>query len=150
MCTHTHARHKLQVIYETDDDNVLIEANLAQSAFHVAPQSTTASASVMARVYKPVRARGGKTINFYGIVCAYYAFINTTSTHTHTHTHTGHFGNFDVWPRGFSLGSVNSGIREAEPAAPVRMLIQQGLASKDPDVDAIFRLTRRKEELQVL
>ncbi|KAF9375959.1 hypothetical protein CPC16_000440 [Podila verticillata] len=68
-----------------------------------------------------------------------------------------HFGRPDVWPRGFPLpqidihqqheylpsyGLLPDKLRDvvAPPA-----LIQQGLADLDPDVDAIFRLTRQQE-----
>jgi len=55
-----------------------------------------------------------------------------------------HFGQPSVWPRGYPLRNI------ADPpciryrwAKAVKASIQQGLANGDPDVDAIFRLTRK-------
>ncbi|KAF9315390.1 hypothetical protein BG003_003098 [Podila horticola] len=68
-----------------------------------------------------------------------------------------HFGRPDIWPRGFPLEDIDirrpvSYIPEYESLpgqardvlAPP-MMIQQGLADLDPDVDAIFRLTQGQE-----
>ncbi|KAF9178582.1 hypothetical protein BGZ51_005257 [Haplosporangium sp. Z 767] len=68
-----------------------------------------------------------------------------------------HFGRPDIWPRGFPLSEIDirqptlylpsyNSLPEPERklvAPPV--LIQQGLADLDPDVDAIFRLTQGQE-----
>ncbi|KAF9180313.1 hypothetical protein BGZ51_006295, partial [Haplosporangium sp. Z 767] len=68
-----------------------------------------------------------------------------------------HFGRPDIWPRGFPLSEIDierpvtylpsyNSLPEPERklvAPPV--LIQQGLADLDPDVDAIFRLTQVQE-----
>lgn len=67
----------------------------------------------------------------------------------------GHFGAHSIWPRGFPLELIEP-VRQAELNAteeepllhgplPTRISIQQGLADLDPDVDAIFRLTRGNE-----
>jgi len=68
-----------------------------------------------------------------------------------------HFGRPDIWPRGFPLDDIDARRPVAylpeytaisEPARGVLappMLIQQGLADLDPDVDAIFRLTQVQE-----
>ncbi|GJJ73340.1 hypothetical protein EMPS_05698 [Entomortierella parvispora] len=68
-----------------------------------------------------------------------------------------HFGRPDIWPRGFPLEEIDvrrpvTYIPESE-SLPVKakellappMMIQQGLADLDPDVDAIFRLTQVQE-----
>jgi len=56
-----------------------------------------------------------------------------------------HFGKPEVWPRGYPLRAINPG-KYKEPAKSAESLklipIQQGLADRDPDVDAIFRLTQ--------
>jgi len=54
-----------------------------------------------------------------------------------------YFSNSNIWPRGYPLNQI---IRDVpvEASLPVRLLscpIQQGLANKNPDVDAIYRLT---------
>jgi hypothetical protein len=54
-----------------------------------------------------------------------------------------HFGGTQVWPRGFPLEYI--GICEApcvEPSEARNVMVWQGLVAGDPDVDAIFRLTR--------
>ena len=68
-----------------------------------------------------------------------------------------HFGRPDIWPRGFPLEDIDVRRPVAylpeyasipEPARGVLappMLVQQGLADLDPDVDAIFRLTQVQE-----
>ncbi|KAF9980620.1 hypothetical protein BGZ65_004878 [Modicella reniformis] len=65
-----------------------------------------------------------------------------------------HFGRPDVWPRGFALSEIDIQeptkylpSYESLPVADRKLvgppvLIQQGLADLDPDVDAIFRLTQ--------
>lgn len=57
-----------------------------------------------------------------------------------------HWFGADAWPRGFPLGSVLSGNQGFATAAcaGVQPLIWQGLVAGEPDVDAIFRLTRRQ------
>ncbi|OXA54409.1 hypothetical protein Fcan01_10285 [Folsomia candida] len=56
-----------------------------------------------------------------------------------------HFGQGSVWPRGYPLelvgGLYNNNYTVCKYTTPV---IQQGLVNGDPDVDAIFRLTRKK------
>ncbi len=57
-----------------------------------------------------------------------------------------YFGQHTVWPRGYPL----RGVKSAQDASlkiveNIFMPIQQGLVDKDPDVDAIFRLTRSNE-----
>ncbi|KAF9926148.1 hypothetical protein BGZ67_008254 [Mortierella alpina] len=68
-----------------------------------------------------------------------------------------HFGRPDIWPRGFPLEEIDIrrpvsytplyeslSEQEQDVLAPP-MMIQQGLANLDPDVDAIFRLTQVQE-----
>lgn len=55
-----------------------------------------------------------------------------------------HFGQGSIWPRGYPLDLIgrpyNNSYTVCRMATP---LIQQGLVNGDPDVDAIFRLTRK-------
>jgi hypothetical protein len=46
-----------------------------------------------------------------------------------------------IWPRGFALEKINSTISKKFKTLKVVCPIQQGLADKNPDVDAIYRLT---------
>ncbi|KAF9335993.1 hypothetical protein BG006_010048 [Podila minutissima] len=83
-----------------------------------------------------------------------YRSDNTTGKSVNIYSH---FGRPDIWPRGFPLEEIDirrpvSYIPEYE-SLPGRardvlappMMIQQGLADLDPDVDAIFRLTQGQE-----
>ncbi|KAG0097462.1 hypothetical protein BGZ93_002696 [Podila epicladia] len=83
-----------------------------------------------------------------------YRSDNTTGKSVNIYSH---FGRPDIWPRGFPLEEIDirrpvSYIPEYESLpgqardvlAPP-MMIQQGLADLDPDVDAIFRLTQGQE-----
>ena len=47
-----------------------------------------------------------------------------------------------IWPRGFPLERIHDALPEASTLQRRNCPIQQGLADGDPDVDAIFRLTR--------
>ncbi|MFC2098261.1 STELLO glycosyltransferase family protein [Bacteroidota bacterium] len=47
-----------------------------------------------------------------------------------------------IWPRGFPLEQIGEGNIEAGPTEKYYCPIQQGLADDNPDVDAVFRLTR--------
>lgn len=56
------------------------------------------------------------------------------------------FGAPTVWPRGYPLRAIGESAAVAhEPPAPTVCAIQQQLADADPDVDAIFRLTRASD-----
>ena len=59
----------------------------------------------------------------------------------------GAFGRADIWPRGFPLRQIAATHASAlefndTRVHAVRAPVQQGLADIDPDVDAVFRLTR--------
>ena len=55
-----------------------------------------------------------------------------------------HFGQSSIWPRGYPLESIaNPPQHTFVRCKNVRALIQQGVVNGDPDVDAIFRLTRK-------
>ncbi|CAL5222166.1 g4491 [Coccomyxa viridis] len=54
-----------------------------------------------------------------------------------------HFGFPHIWPRGYPLDQIRPQAQaERFSRLQARPLILQGLADKDPDVDAIFRLTQ--------
>jgi hypothetical protein len=53
-----------------------------------------------------------------------------------------HFGQPSVWPRGYPLDRVLGYFSRICNNQRIRASIQQGVIDKDPDVDAIFRLTR--------
>ena len=111
--------HGAQVIYETDDDNLLTD-----------PRLTLLAGS--ARTQRLVRTPSVDRHSVYNV----YA----------------HFGQATVWPRGYPLDAIADG-PGADPATAVLgpgadavVGIEQGLADGDPDVDAIFRLTRKNRE----
>ena len=53
-----------------------------------------------------------------------------------------HFGQPSVWPRGFPLQSIQTAPCQTMKYGVARPLVQQMVVDNDPDVDAIFRLTR--------
>lgn len=55
------------------------------------------------------------------------------------------FGQPTVWPRGFPLMHIMQSASGSSSLQTVHPYIQQSLANGDPDVDAIFRLTRQGE-----
>jgi len=57
-----------------------------------------------------------------------------------------HFGQSTLWPRGYPLDRVGLGAeRRYSVCDVVPPAVQQGVVDGDPDVDAIFRLTRRQK-----
>mgnify|MGYP002634636637 CR=1 FL=1 len=54
-----------------------------------------------------------------------------------------HFSETDVWPRGFPLEAVKHEKAELGRLVEGEWPVQQGLADQNPDVDAVFRLTRK-------
>jgi hypothetical protein len=49
----------------------------------------------------------------------------------------------NIWPRGFALEKLNSPLTKKFTLLKMKYPIQQGLADKNPDVDAIYRLTSK-------
>ena len=56
-----------------------------------------------------------------------------------------HFGQPNVWPRGYPLNRITTHLPYKLIDQQTFIPIQQGLVNKDPDVDAIFRLTHEQE-----
>lgn len=57
-----------------------------------------------------------------------------------------HFGQSTLWPRGYPLDRVGLGAERRYSICDVSSpAVQQGVVDGDPDVDAIFRLTRRQK-----
>jgi len=55
-----------------------------------------------------------------------------------------HFGQKTAWPRGYPLDQISQAFNHSYSTCPMHTpLIQQGLVNGDPDVDAIFRMTRK-------
>ncbi len=56
-----------------------------------------------------------------------------------------HFGQPTLWPRGYPLSYIRqrSNYTHSPFKLPEHIVIEQGLVNNDPDVDAIFRLTRQ-------
>ncbi|KAG0036009.1 hypothetical protein BGZ82_004832 [Podila clonocystis] len=83
-----------------------------------------------------------------------YRSDNTTGKSVNIYSH---FGRPDIWPRGFPLEEIDirrpvsyipeyeSLPEQARDVLAPPMMIQQGLADLDPDVDAIFRLTQGQD-----
>jgi hypothetical protein len=60
-----------------------------------------------------------------------------------TVNHHVHFSQPATWPRGYPLESIGDAPLREVREATVTPAVQQGLANGDPDMDAIFRLTRK-------
>lgn len=96
--------HGAHIIYDTDDDNILIDDYV-----HVSPSKATLQAV----------GTDKKTINPYAL-----------------------FGQPSVWPRGYPIMEVQTQDLYSVSQETVHPYVQQGLVNQDPDVDAIYRLTR--------
>ena len=68
-----------------------------------------------------------------------YSQLNTKNSTCNIYAY---FGQPTVWPRGYPLEKIVQPEKETTISTHIRPLIQQGLVNGDPDVDAIFRLTR--------
>jgi hypothetical protein len=49
-----------------------------------------------------------------------------------------------MWPRGYPLSAISRNPPTEFEVVNASVAIQQGLANGDPDVDALFRLTRTR------
>ena len=70
--------------------------------------------------------------------------VYTPKENSHAVNPYSHFGQSTVWPRGYPLDKI----ADVEPhtfkeCSNQRALVQQGVVDGDPDVDAIYRLTRK-------
>lgn len=66
------------------------------------------------------------------------------SVKTHVVNPYAHFGQSTIWPRGYPLDHIGDPIpRSYRKCKNPKATIQQGVVDGDPDVDAIFRLTRK-------
>jgi len=90
----------------------------------------------------------GETIRVLPAEAKLKALVRPDATHSRPLSNVvnpySYFGRPDVWPRGYPLQAVN--VSEMQAVRTIKGIaapyIQQGLADLDPDVDAIFRLTR--------
>ena len=61
-----------------------------------------------------------------------------------------HFGQSSIWPRGYPLENIaNPPQHTFVKCSNARALIQQGVVDGDPDVYAVFRLTRKDDGVQL-
>lgn len=116
--------HGAKVIYDTDDDNRLKELKIPIAGYD---ESSTTRLKGPMSISQPVEPPGRSDV-----FNPYPSFAPTC----------GH-----VWPRGFPLDHVmNKGVQNWT-LAPGQLerppAVQQYLADEDPDVDAVFRLTRQ-------
>ncbi|CAJ1408489.1 unnamed protein product [Effrenium voratum] len=121
--------HGARIIYDTDDDNRLKEARIPILGFGDGASSPD---GLSINVSRPLFEEPGtlqKTKP--GLLNPYPSFRPSC----------GH-----IWPRGFPLDFVQAAATFDRSLAPAQLsrppAVQQFLADEDPDVDAIFRLTR--------
>lgn len=121
--------HGAKIIYDTDDDNRLREAKIPILGY--SEQWEPLGAAVNISRPRVEESQGQSLVVQPGLLNPYPSFRPTC----------GH-----IWPRGFPLDYVqkpltfNMTLEAAKLDRPPA--IQQFLADEDPDVDAIFRLTR--------
>lgn len=97
-----------RIIYETDDDNELID-----EIFVLSDNDE----------FVEVNIKGKNSVNIFS-----------------------YFGQPTVWPRGFPLGQIaDASNYQVKNISNQRCGVIQGLINKDPDVDAIFRLTQYRD-----
>lgn len=61
-----------------------------------------------------------------------------------------HFGQSTIWPRGYPLENISDPTKHVfDKCQGVGTSIQQGVVDGDPDIDAIFRLTRKDEGVRL-
>jgi hypothetical protein len=77
---------------------------------------------------------------------AYMLEYNSTELHINHHAH---FGQPSTWPRGYPLEAIGDPHVNNLHRASVVPAVQQGLANGDPDMDAIFRLTRKPRDKRI-
>lgn len=115
-------------VYDTDDDNRLQTSAALDDAL---TQTSTKLVSCASRVCNPYPY--------------FRPALGENTTHAENMTHLGG-GTVFSWPRGFPLPSIrdhtsSSLLPAAEDRSPT-VAVVQSLADGDPDVDAIYRLTR--------
>jgi len=111
--------HGARVIYETDDDNLLTE-NLSNFLGNYSRHILH---------YAPPRVEGNADDAVLPVVNPY-----------------AYFGHPSVWPRGYPLEALDRTTQRTFYYSEAFPWIQQRLANGDPDVDCIFRLTRKLRE----
>jgi hypothetical protein len=71
------------------------------------------------------------------------------TSHALTINHHAHFGQPSTWPRGYPLEAIGDPHETSMRTVSVVPAVQQGLANGDPDMDAIFRLTRKPRDTRI-
>jgi len=72
------------------------------------------------------------------------------SVQSHVVNPYAHFGQSSIWPRGYPLDLISAPERHNyRKCTKRRATVQQGVVDGDPDVDAIFRLTRKDTEVDL-
>ena len=66
-----------------------------------------------------------------------------------TINHHAHFGQPSSWPRGYPLEAIGDPHVTTVHRTSVIPAVQQGLANGDPDMDAVFRLTRKPRDRRI-
>lgn len=114
-------QHGATHIYDTDDDNAPHDFEMFEQNFEFSNGTTR------------------------GLILT-QDLQNASEAKSYVKNPYAHFGQGSIWPRGFPLQQIGQEYNNSYIVCPKvnTPLIQQGLVNGDPDVDAIFRLTRKK------
>jgi hypothetical protein len=129
--------HGARVIYETDDDNALQDGDVvfARRALRAAGEGNGEPPLPSLRRW----LSGAAAAPDVGATTRVLEYASPALAINHH----AHFGQPSTWPRGFPLEAIGEPHAGAVRARALRPLVQQGLANGDPDMDAVFRLTRK-------
>ncbi|CAF2249261.1 unnamed protein product [Rotaria magnacalcarata] len=144
-------QHGAQIIYETDDDNELISSIEEQVlALNVEPTSKNAyflpghSQTLNSFTSNPFSHTRASDISVNDKTPTYLTMEEQITINPYQY-----FGQSTVWPRGYPVRLIGDETLMNISLSTVRPLIQQGLANGDPDVDAIFRLSRTNRHRRI-
>jgi len=132
--------HGARVIYETDDDNALQEADVVQA--RRALREGAAASPPLPSLRRWLAASSGSGDAGGARVLEYASPALAINHHAH-------FGQPSTWPRGYPLEAIGEPHVGAVRERTLRPLVQQGLANGDPDMDAVFRLTRKPSATRI-
>jgi len=130
-------QHGAETIYETDDDNAFIDG-IEENVLSLNESASSEKAYFLDSSIQSVEQ--------FEII----RNANNNAENQITVNPYEYFGESTLWPRGYPLRLIGDelSVDNTRPQL-IRPLIQQGLANGDPDMDAIFRLTRSNRHKRI-